>query len=278
MNDSNWITDPKGNRITNKDVSERIEKNNSKINDLKNRMKGRSKADNFRDTVHLRDLENENNYFQERFMKSGYERNEQSIRALFSQKVSSWDLPEQWNPLRKDILKFCESIGLRLGEYGISPYNPVIIESGGKKKSFPVVDEISLFKTAPYDKMGYYKGVIQVGICANDYYAYVSYALDENNAPSKRIELGRWQGTGIDEFIADYYEIYDELSNILGIVSSDRKINSSIDEDMPDNYDPFKEGYDAYMRNDQHCPYKQGTEEFDSWVDGWQEAEMDMEP
>jgi ribosome modulation factor len=144
MNDSNWITDPKGNRITNKDVSERIEKNNSKINDLKNRMKGRSKADNFRDTVRLRDLENENDYFQERFMKSGYERNEQSIRALFSS------------------------------------------------------------------------------------------------------------------------------SNVL-------LLNNKNDVSEND-HDPFKEGYDAYMRNDRHCPYKQGTEEFDSWVDGWQEAEMDMQP
>lgn len=35
MNNSNWITDPKGNRITNKDVSERIEKNNFKINEMK---------------------------------------------------------------------------------------------------------------------------------------------------------------------------------------------------------------------------------------------------
>ena len=65
-----------------------------------------------------------------------------------------------------------------------------------------------------------------------------------------------------------------------------RKDNPSVLEQLKDpsvtdssiNKDPFSEGYDAYMRNDRNCPYKQGTEDFDSWVDGWQEAEMDMEP
>ena len=65
-----------------------------------------------------------------------------------------------------------------------------------------------------------------------------------------------------------------------------RKDNPSVLEQLKDpsvtdsstNKDPFSEGYNAYMRNDRNCPYKQGTEDFDSWVDGWQEAEMDMEP
>ncbi|MBR6403798.1 MAG: hypothetical protein IKS48_10485 [Eubacterium sp.] len=55
--------------------------------------------------------------------------------------------------------------------------------------------------------------------------------------------------------------------------------NNSQSINIPDdNHDPFSEGYNAYMRNDRNCPYKQGTEDFDSWVDGWQEAEMDMKP
>ena len=73
-------------------------------------------------------------------------------------------------------------------------------------------------------------------------------------------------GIGVDKkFISDSFSAYNSSQSGYVVDNSNDK-------------DPFSEGYDAYMRNDKNCPYKRGTDEFDDWVDGWQEAEMDMEP
>lgn len=44
-----------------------------------------------------------------------------------------------------------------------------------------------------------------------------------------------------------------------------------------ENANAFSEGYDSYSKGVKKCPYKYGTEEFNDWWDGRQEAEMDFE-
>lgn len=99
---SAWLIDKRGNRITDEQAAEIVRRNRSEIEDLENRMNGRSKADNLGDGSWLRwhDLKVENDYYESilkhieytegrkimnnRQIKSGYERNAESIKKIFS--------------------------------------------------------------------------------------------------------------------------------------------------------------------------------------------------
>jgi len=39
----------------------------------------------------------------------------------------------------------------------------------------------------------------------------------------------------------------------------------------------FNEGYEYFIRGNLICPYDESTDEYWAWIDGYQEAEMDME-
>ena len=68
-------------------------------------------------------------------------------------------------------------------------------------------------------------------------------------------------------------DIVDSLKSVTNELNSINPNELRYSSDL----NPFSEGYNAYMKNNPTCPYKQGTPEFDDWIDGWQEAEMDME-
>lgn len=63
---SAWLIDKRGNRITDEQAAEIVRRNRSEIEDLENRMKGRSKADNLSDGSWLRwhDLKAANDYYE----------------------------------------------------------------------------------------------------------------------------------------------------------------------------------------------------------------------
>jgi ribosome modulation factor len=75
---------------------------------------------------------------------------------------------------------------------------------------------------------------------------------------------------------------FDEGSVKLATVvkeSAERKYWNNFFDKLTESEEPnyFSEGFNAFNRGIKKCPYEQGTEAFESWVDGWQDAQMEYE-